>query len=320
MGKPLSPEQRLDRYQKKHPNIILNKEFFQLHYCDLSKSLPDMLRDFGIPYATTQFCVKHFNLEYRGLKHPKTNKSGVEKRKAYYLKVHGVENCSQVDAIKEKKRQTCIKKYGVDNYRKSEEFKEYYRQTMRQRYGKGSLPNRFGNKNKAWEKVGPEERKKFGENSAKKAKAWWNSLPEEEKEKRIAVKLTYLSRSPSFTSKQEALIAETLTKAGIEFKTQVRIGRFLYDFQIGNILLEVQGDFWHANPKKYKPNDLLPRGPNLKVLASELWDKDQRKREKGEAAGFIVKQIWESEIGTGKNILKQLQTLINGENQIDQKS
>jgi len=320
MGKSLSPEQRLGRYQKKHYDIILNKEFFQRHYCDLSKSLPDLLKEFGISYKATQFCVKHFGLEYRGQKHPKTNKAGVQKRKAYYLKVHGVENCSQLESIKDKKKQTCIKKYGVDNYRKSKEFKEYYKLTMQERYGKGSLPNRFGNKNKAWAKIGPEERKKFGENAAKKSKAWWNSLPVEEKERRITEKLTYLSRSPSFTSKQEVLIAETLTKAGIKFKTQVRIGRFLYDFQIGNILLEVQGDFWHANPKKYKPSDLLPRGPNLKVHASEIWIKDQRKREKGEAAGFVVKQLWESEIGTGKNILKQLQTLINSENQIDKES
>lgn len=49
---------------------------------------------------------------------------------------------------------------------------------------------------------------------------------------------------------------------------------YLYDFVISNIKLciEFNGDIWHANPSKYKKDDIV-----FGKTASDIWDKDNRK-------------------------------------------
>jgi hypothetical protein len=54
---------------------------------------------------------------------------------------------------------------------------------------------------------------------------------------------------------ERAMWAE-LEKSGLKFKyNKILHMRFQYDFIINdNILLEVQGDYWHANPEIYNRN------------------------------------------------------------------
>ena len=61
-----------------------------------------------------------------------------------------------------------------------------------------------------------------------------------------------------------------------------------------NLILEIQGTMWHADPKKYKATDLIMG----KILAKDIWDKDYRKKKKAEDAGYIVIEIWEDEINS----------------------
>ena len=49
---------------------------------------------------------------------------------------------------------------------------------------------------------------------------------------------------------------------------------------------------WHANPSKYKENDLIMG----KILAKTLWEKDAKKRKKAEENGFRLIEIWEDAI------------------------
>jgi G:T-mismatch repair DNA endonuclease (very short patch repair protein) len=62
-----------------------------------------------------------------------------------------------------------------------------------------------------------------------------------------------------------------------------------------NILIEVNGDFWHANPKIYKAKDILPH-PNKEVLAETLWKKDKKKNILAIKNGFQVLTLWELDI------------------------
>ena len=59
--------------------------------------------------------------------------------------------------------------------------------------------------------------------------------------------------------------------------------------------MEVNGDFFHANPIKYKADDIIPL-PRIKKTAQELWDKDERKKKIAEKFGYQVVYIWENEI------------------------
>lgn len=58
------------------------------------------------------------------------------------------------------------------------------------------------------------------------------------------------------------------------------------------IIIEYNGDYWHCNPKKYKPNYYHKR---IKKTAQEIWLKDQQKSNFFKLLGYDVIVIWESD-------------------------
>lgn len=71
----------------------------------------------------------------------------------------------------------------------------------------------------------------------------------------------------------------------------------MFDFVITSPVkkaVEFNGDYWHANPKKYKEDDLVPlRGGPIK--AGEIWKRDSVKINALEKRGFDVYVVWENE-------------------------
>ena len=78
------------------------------------------------------------------------------------------------------------------------------------------------------------------------------------------------------------------------------------------LVIEVNGSFWHANPKKYKPEDTFPTFYG-KMSAKEIWLKDQIKKNHIESFGYIVETIWDDEI-TKENISNLLKRYENKTN------
>ena len=71
------------------------------------------------------------------------------------------------------------------------------------------------------------------------------------------------------------------------------LARYNFDFIFKNKkILEIQGDFWHANPNIYHLDDELLKN----WYAEDVWKKDKRKKEKIESLGYTVLYLWESEI------------------------
>ena len=50
-------------------------------------------------------------------------------------------------------------------------------------------------------------------------------------------------------SSLEVAVAAHLDSLGVTYEWQVRVGRFLVDFQIGDLVVEADGVYWHAQPK-----------------------------------------------------------------------
>ena len=75
------------------------------------------------------------------------------------------------------------------------------------------------------------------------------------------------------------------------------ISKYFYDIKISNsnIIIEVNGDFWHGNPLFYKEDDIINH-PFQPVVAKSLWIKDEKKKTIAENKGFKVIYIWENEI------------------------
>lgn len=109
-----------------------------------------------------------------------------------------------------------------------------------------------------------------------------------------------------FTS-AELKVHEILTECGIKFIPQYdRFGKYYVDIFLPdlNIVLEVDGDFWHANPSKYSPNDIL-NFPNRPRTALEIWEGDKKRQQNIESFGVVVKRIFQSEVSK-ENVLSLL--------------
>ena len=79
---------------------------------------------------------------------------------------------------------------------------------------------------------------------------------------------------------------------------------YLLDFydKTKNLVIEFQGDYWHANPNKYDKEDILEFPTNFlnrkeKIKAKEIWEYDKNKKDFvcKELNNPIYLQIWESD-------------------------
>jgi len=85
---------------------------------------------------------------------------------------------------------------------------------------------------------------------------------------------------------------------------------YLLDFydKTKNLVIEFQGDYWHANPNKYNKEDVLEFPTNIlnrknKIKAKEIWEYDKNKKDFicKELNNPIYLQIWESDYRLNPN-------------------
>lgn len=97
-------------------------------------------------------------------------------------------------------------------------------------------------------------------------------------------------------SKLETKIFNELIKSFPQIKKQKILfynnNFYIFDIALDNILIEINGTWWHADPRKYDKNSILYRGKS----AQEIWDYDKNKIEAANKCGYIIFSIWENEI------------------------
>ena len=232
-----------------------------------------------------------------------------EKRKRTMLDKYGVENSFQMEKIK----QTNLKKYGVEypfqskeicekraaNFKKhcreNPEFKTHFIESNRK-----TREERYGNPNYR--------------NIEKARQTYINKSDEEKQEiikkrqktnlKKYNVKnYTTLCKRTAGISKLSLRVKNILELAGIPFEIEYQI-EFnnseretyrAYDFKFDKIILELNRDYFHANPAIFKPDDII-RIRKEDFLAKDLWEGDLKKRQLAESHGFTVKYLWEREM------------------------
>lgn len=106
------------------------------------------------------------------------------------------------------------------------------------------------------------------------------------------------SHNPQFISKPHKIIIELLKKYNIEFEIeQMLVNNYRFDIFIKpNIDIEIYGDFWHANPRKYIETDILNFPRKRKPTAKEIWESDKKRIDIIEQSNYIVYTIWEYDI------------------------
>lgn len=89
---------------------------------------------------------------------------------------------------------------------------------------------------------------------------------------------------------------KTLYELANEFQKNIyfnRQSRYKVDYLINNIIIEIQGDYYHCNPQIYKDGPI----DNIQVNNTQ---KDKLKKYNLSKMGYKVYYIWENDINTNK--------------------
>lgn len=211
---------------------ISNIETLKRVYIDDVKSLVDIRSEYGIDFKSTLFLLDYFRIKKRDIS-TSSKLISSKKYKQTCLVKYGVDNVSKSDKIKKAKKETFLKNYGVDNIFKDDNFKKWI------------LENNF-----AWNNLTDEENQERIRKQTSSIKKYWDELTDEQKNKIFRY---------NGTSNLETKISETLNHLSIPYTTQFPLGGKLFDFRITNtnILIEVNGDYWHCNPNLYKIDEIV---------------------------------------------------------------
>lgn len=96
----------------------------------------------------------------------------------------------------------------------------------------------------------------------------------------------------------ERIIREWFTQKGIEHRQEVQLevgSKWFFDFQVSNtnLLVEVQGDYWHCNPRLY----------SAPINNYQMWARrrDFAKRDYAKNLGYYVLAVWEYDLKSNKD-------------------
>jgi G:T-mismatch repair DNA endonuclease (very short patch repair protein) len=155
--------------------------------------------------------------------------------------------------------------------------------------------------------------KKYGEDGLKKwterQQKWietLNTKSDEEKSRINKAKafgginaMRNMNIASPFISKPEKELYTVLLSNGFDLNSQLCLNHssalhYFYDVNVGNKIIEFNGDYWHANPNKYTAESNFNFSKQLTTV-QQIWDNDKKKINIAESQGYKVLTIWESD-------------------------
>jgi len=107
-------------------------------------------------------------------------------------------------------------------------------------------------------------------------------------------------RMPKAYTSIEKKVKEFLDTNRIKYEYQKSLDRWTFDFSIGNILIECNGNYWHGNPKFYN---------KLNKMQEITIERDKQKSNYATSHGFNLLILWENDINNNFEIIKN--TILN---------
>jgi len=109
-------------------------------------------------------------------------------------------------------------------------------------------------------------------------------------------RLYFLKNKIKKHSKLHDNISKALDLINYNFKSEQIINNYIVDeLNVDKkVIIEINGDYVHANPKKYSAGDIIKVYGN-RYTAQEKWDSDKIRTEKLQKLGYKVIIIWESD-------------------------
>jgi G:T-mismatch repair DNA endonuclease (very short patch repair protein) len=270
-------------------------------------SLPDINKKYGIDMGYICIILDYNNIPRRTFSAAANLPNTRKKYKDTCIEKFGVDNVSKCDEIKIKKEHTFLEHYGVTNIRKSKEFNDYITERCLERYGKKRCNN---------PQLISETRKKFSREK-------WDNIREKYKKtclERYGISNPLLTGS---ISKLEKRIGKILIDAEIKIISQYEHKKKFYDFFLPdvNFVIEVNGDYWHANPEIYTEDDVMVFPGQVHKNVGDIWLQDQKKIKSILDSGVDIIILWEKDINkmSDEEILYSILDEI-GKNKPDQKN
>lgn len=210
----------------------------------------------------------------------------IDKCKTFGIKTHSIEESANNPLVRSKYENTCSKKYGkINSLSKGTTSYKKRNRTIKKRYGVKNVFQLESVKNKSKKTL----IKKYGVTSP--------------------IYLPTYERNHGRKSKIQKKIEAILSLNKIEFKSEVtnKFGKFnkklnrfyspIVDILLESkkIVIEINGDYWHGNPRIYKPNDKIKKWGGT-VNASEIWKSDRIRNNQIRNFGYKVVILWEWDI------------------------
>lgn len=207
--------------------------------------------------------AKNFGIKTKSVAESAQSSKTRDRFKKTCLNKYGAENCLSKNTTAYKRRnKTVKKKYGVVNVFQLEDVKQKSRNTLFERYGVHN-----------------------------------------------PVDLPFRKNNNGRKSKEHKIVEEFLEQYGIRFESEANSKFRKYNEEFGRIyspipdifiedkklIIEINGDYWHANPNKYKPGDMIKRFKGF-ISAKAIWDKDLIRKRHLESFDNRVIYIWTSQI------------------------
>lgn len=230
------------------------------------------------------------------------------------LKRYGCQNVSQNQSIKEKKRVTTRRNYSVDHHFQAQSVKHSIKQTNLDKYGCENPSQNEGVKRKKVQSMinhyGSQNYLKTQQGKQKVRNTCLDRYGVEcvlqSSDIRKRIESTNLSKYGSkypvnklnHRSKLEQFVQTILIEQGIQYQSQYDINRYSFDFKVGNILIQVNGDYWHANPQIYQAQQYVKYPRGQPKMAKQVWEKDQIKKRLAQSSGYKVVYLWQKTINS----------------------
>ena len=227
-------------------------------------------------YLLDEYVNKRCSAKEISLKTSINVKAIIEKLKEYNISTRTLKDACNMDERKEKYKNTCLKNFGCEhNFSRESPHRKQMIEKLIKNYG---ITNVF-------------------QREDVKIKSHISLFHHKGK--------TQLRK----ISKIEKIILDYLIESGYDVISNKKIlyeGTVRYaDCIIGNKIIEVNGDVYHANPKKYKSNDIVCFWGH-KDEAHTLWEKDYVKYKQYKKQGYDVLYVWEDDIKNNLDNVKQI--------------
>lgn len=289
------------------------KKIKQLYVVE-KMSLVELSDILNFPYGTLQKMLPLLGINLRNIKEA----CNTQRKKAKYEKTmmehYGTthnfnKNCSS----RQEWEKRLFEEEGITNVFQRKEVIKKIHETMVEKYGENEWKYQHSKSSdinyyikKYGEEKGIEEWNRicYEKGKSNRMEYYVEKYGEEKGVEEWLNRLKQLTKSFTHNNGLNKKCSIILKNNGIPFEKEFPLfskeHRYFYDFKIDNILLELNGIYWHCSPKIYKANDLVKFPNNKFILAKDKWEYDKRKCEFALEKGYKILTIWEDEFSEKK--------------------